>query len=237
MSDTVHPQTANREFGGRARKIVGKVLPSGLYGRAAVILIIPIVAMHLVIATGLIQRLYEGVTAQMTGNLALEIDLLLESHDSYATLARQASRLNIQTSTPVRPVADRRSFYDLSGRVVSDVLYARFSNLAGVDLVSVPGHVLLSFKTPNALLDMEFSRRRVTASNPHQLLVLMTFTAALMTLVAYVFLRRQLRPIHRLADAAEAFGRGEHDPFQPAGASEVRSAGLSFLKMRDRIEQ
>ena len=82
-----------------------------------------------------------------------------------------------------------------------------------------------------------FSRYRVTASNPHQLLVLMIFTSFLMTLIAYAFLRNQLRPMTRLAVAAEAFGKGRSVPYRPRGANEVRAAGRAFLDMRARIER
>ncbi len=58
-----------------------------------------------------------------------------------------------------------------------------------------------------------------------------------MTLIAFVYLRNQLRPIKRLARAAEAFGRGRHVPYTPAGAVEVRAAGTAFVDMRARIER
>jgi two-component system osmolarity sensor histidine kinase EnvZ len=58
-----------------------------------------------------------------------------------------------------------------------------------------------------------------------------------MTVIAYIYLRNQLRPITRLADAAEAFGRGRHLPYSPAGATEVRAAGTAFVDMRNRIER
>ena len=46
-----------------------------------------------------------------------------------------------------------------------------------------------------------------------------------------------MRPITRLARAAEAFGRGRHLDYRPAGAVEVRAAGNAFLDMRARIER
>jgi two-component system osmolarity sensor histidine kinase EnvZ len=58
-----------------------------------------------------------------------------------------------------------------------------------------------------------------------------------MTAVAFVYLRNQLRPITRLAAAAEAFGQGRVVPYRPAGAREVRAAGQAFLEMRARIER
>ncbi|MDX5356811.1 MAG: ATP-binding protein, partial [Rhodobacterales bacterium] len=56
-------------------------------------------------------------------------------------------------------------------------------------------------------------------------------------LIAYIFLRNQLRPIKRLAETAEAFGKGRVVPYRPRGALEVRAAGAAFLAMRARIER
>jgi two-component system osmolarity sensor histidine kinase EnvZ len=106
-----------------------------------------------------------------------------------------------------------------------------------VDLQTNSGQVRLMFATRHGPLAMTVDRRRVTASNPHQLLVLMIFTSVLMTLIAYLFLSNQLRPIQRLAVAAEAFGKGRHIPYKPRGAMEVRAAGSAFLDMRARIER
>ena len=84
---------------------------------------------------------------------------------------------------------------------------------------------------------MDFDRTRLSASNPHQLLVNMVFFGVLMTVISFIYLRNQLRPITRMAQAAEAFGRGRHVPYKPAGAVEVRAAGHAFLDMRARIER
>ncbi len=57
--------------------------------------------------------------------------------------------------------------------------------------------------------------------------------------IAILFLRNQIRPIQRLADAAERFGKGQPIPqeFRPRGAAEVRQATVAFLEMRNRIER
>ena len=56
-------------------------------------------------------------------------------------------------------------------------------------------------------------------------------------MIAFVFLRNQLRPIKRLARASEAFGKGQIRAYRPSGATEVRAAGNAFLDMRSRIER
>ena len=84
---------------------------------------------------------------------------------------------------------------------------------------------------------LRLERARVSASNPHQLIVNMVVFGAFFTLIAFVYLRNQLRPITRLASAAEAFGRGQTVPYSASGAIEVKAAGNAFLEMRNRIER
>ena len=59
----------------------------------------------------------------------------------------------------------------------------------------------------------------------------------MLIVVAILFLRNQIRPILRLAAAAEDFGKGRDLDFQPRGAREVRQAGYAFLEMKRRIER
>ena len=69
-------------------------------------------------------------------------------------------------------------------------------------------------------------------------LVWMVATSLVVLTIAILFLRNQIRPIVRLADAAEAFGKGREVPnFRPRGAREVRRAAAAFLEMKMRIER
>ena len=95
----------------------------------------------------------------------------------------------------------------------------------------------IGIRTDAGILEAVVPRDRLSVSNPHQLLVLMILVSLLLTAVAIVFLRNQVRPIRTLAEAAEAFGKGRAQPFRPAGAEEVRRAGAAFLSMRTRLER
>ncbi len=220
-------------------------LPRSLYGRAALILVLPVVAIQLVVSVLFIQRHFEGVTRQMSRTMVLELGYL---HDRISAApdqeaARTAGRdiggpLGLSVDLPGgSAVADTRLFYDISGRAVAAELRQALPWVLAVDLGSNTRRVFLRADTPHGPMGVSFDRRRVSASNPHQLLVLMLGTSLLMTLVAYLFLRNQLRPILRLAEAAAAFGRGRVLPYTPSGATEVRRAGHAFLAMRARIER
>ncbi|MDD8022427.1 MAG: ATP-binding protein [Paracoccaceae bacterium] len=225
-----------------------QIMPRGLYGRAALILVVPIVTIQLVVSVVFIQRHFERVTRQMTETMQREIVLLIDRVEAAPDLASAreqaadlAGPLGLRFALPAPPevvavTTDQRPFSDLTGIVVIDSLRTGVPDLRAIDLTG--GSVVrLSINTVHGVLDLSFSRGRVSASNPHQLLVLMLAVSLLMTVIAYLFLRNQLRPIRRLARAAEAFGRGRAEPYRPSGATEVRSAGAAFLDMRARIER
>ena len=224
-----------------ARPLPRSLLPRGLYGRAALILIVPIVAIQLVVSVVFLQRHFDGVTRQMTGNLERELRLVADLVDDPAAAPGAAQQLAAALGLrldlpPARPPVSERLFYDLSGRVMAEVLAEALPGLLAVDL-SDTREVTLWLRTGAGPVQIGFERRRVSASNPHQLLVLMVVTGLVMTVVAILFMRNQLRPIRRLARAAEAFGTGRTEPYKPSGATEVRAAGRAFLDMRARIER
>ncbi len=226
------------------------LLPRGLYGRAALILVVPIVTIQIVVSLAFIQRHFEIVTRQMTESLVIQVNFLLAEADrggspdeARARAMRIAKPLELEVALPSPWTSDTdlREFYDLSGRAVISTLRQGLPDLRAVDLVSADklgdSEVRMLLDTDLGPLSVSVPRRRVSASNPHQLLVWMLATSILMTIIAYLFLRNQLRPIKRLADAAEAFGKGRSVPYRARGALEVRAAGAAFLDMRSRIER
>ncbi|RVT86567.1 HAMP domain-containing protein [Rhodobacteraceae bacterium CCMM004] len=220
--------------------------PRSLYGRAALILLVPIVTIQIVVSGVFIQRHFEDVTEQMAYNIGLELDHILarisEAPDADAAadaIGPLAEALQIDAALPA-PAAvrgDRRLFYDLSGRQLISSLRRRIDGITGIELAEDDNRVHMTIETDKGLLDLGFSRYRVSASNPHQLLVISLFVSVVMATVAYLFLKNQVRPIARLAHAAEAFGKGRTLPYHPSGATEVRAAGSAFLDMRNRIER
>ncbi|SER48167.1 two-component system, OmpR family, osmolarity sensor histidine kinase EnvZ [Tranquillimonas rosea] len=220
-------------------------MPRSLYGRAALILMVPIVTVQLVVSVVFIQDHFEDVTEQLTRSVAMELSFISDQVDAAGDPASALTRTSALAATLDTTIAlpaegavpTRRRFYDLSGRKVIEVLDARLPGLSGVDLASDMSAVTLSIDTDQGPLRATFPRSRVSASNPHQLLVLMVAVSALMTLIAFLFLRNQLRPVKRLAEAADAFGKGRTLPYKPSGATEMRAAGSAFLAMRSRIER
>ena len=219
---------------------IKQYMPKRLYWRAAIILLFPVIFLQLIISVVIIKRHFEGVTEQMTRTVASQIELIATTVekseiDTALSLSKSLKMELLEIGTTDQQVLNRRHFYDVSGIVVIRELYD-LKWVQNIDLLD-DDYVTVTLKLAEMDFQLRFERARVSASNPHQLIVNMVVFGAFFTLIAFVYLRNQLRPITRLATAAEAFGRGQTVPYTASGAIEVKAAGNAFLEMRNRIER
>ncbi len=221
-------------------------MPRSLYVRAALILVLPVVVLLLVVGVAFLQKHLEDVTAQMTRAASREVMLVVEVMEKAETQqqALAAVRPDLQAlemnahflGVNEKPVIGHRRWYDfIAPRVTAD-LQALLPDLVAVALPS-GDEARVYMQTHLGVLQLTFDRRRLSPTAPHQLIVTMVFFAVIMTSISFLYMRNQLRPITRLAEAAQAFGRGRVVPYSPGGAIEVRAAGSAFLDMRARIER
>lgn len=216
--------------------------PRSLYWRATLIVLVPVLTILLVVTVVFFQRFYEDVTRQMTSSIVQELRVVIERLDGADDLANAleiTAPLGIEfgPNDAADRLSDQREWTDISGLTVIATLRDGLPELVAVDLASRDRFARLFIETASGRHVLDVPRRRLSARNPHQFLVLIGFTALLMSGIALIYLHNQMRPIRRLALAAEAFGKGRVVPYRPSGASEVRLAGSAFLDMRDRIER
>ena len=155
-------------------KWIKSYMPKRLYFRAALILVFPVVFLQLIVSIVFIQRHFEGVTVQMTRTVAAELDLITEVINREGAVAAQqiARSLGMSMSIVAQDTQflERRRIYDLTGLVVRRELLV----LPEILTVDLPDNrkVNARIKSGQEFFDIQFSRRRVSASNPHQLIVL-----------------------------------------------------------------
>jgi two-component system osmolarity sensor histidine kinase EnvZ len=83
---------------------------------------------------------------------------------------------------------------------------------------------------------IKFPKKYLISETPIILFLWIISVSLLLSLIAFLFLRIQIRAIQRLAKSAEEFGEGKNlKKFKPEGAMEIRQAGATFMKMRRRI--
>ena len=223
-------------------------LPKGLFGRALLILLVPVILIQITVTLVFIERHLDGVTRQMSATIARELRSfasVVEAQSNADTIARTVSELSSGIGYDLAYAPDdfidpqaRRPFYRIADRAIIKALQRETGYPVSVDTERTPKAVHVAIQLSGGVLHAKPPKRRLTTRNPHFLLVWMGAVSIFLIIVAMLFLRNQVRPIRQLVAAAEAFGKGQPaPPFKPAGAEEVRRAGLAFLTMRSRIER
>jgi len=232
-----------------AGRALNRRLPKSLFGRSMLIVVLPIVILLAVLTQVFIDRHYQLVTRRLSDAVARDVgavvDLVKAAPDerALALLERTAlKRLDMAVTlrpevTTLRPPPPR-TFFSLLDDTLSSTLNRRITEPLRLDTVSFQPLVEVEVLTAKGVLRILFPRNNAYAANSHIFLVWMVVTALFLVIVAVVFLRNQIRPIQRLAVAAEMVGRGRTPKdFVPSGAREVRQAALAFIEMRRRIER
>ncbi|MEM9763372.1 MAG: ATP-binding protein [Pseudomonadota bacterium] len=225
-----------------------RYLPRSLFGRALLILVLPIVLLQGVVTTVLVTRHYDSVTLQMSSGVARELDYLVAQVEEAENLWR-ARQLLANVGPPLRiafrldaradelPPSKPPGFWDFTGHVIEETVTGGLERPVTLDLASTDKTVVIRILTARGVLTAAVPRRQLNPTNPHQLIILTTVVALGLVAVALIFLRNQVRPIRELARAAQDFGRGRPALLRPSGAEEVRRAGHAFLEMRTRLER
>lgn len=237
-------------FSSLLSKMGDKLFPKGLYARALLIIITPIVLLEGVVAYAFMESHWQSVTRRLSEATARDIAAVIDLYtnykgkDDYASL-RKLSRDRLNLSFQILPKgelppAQPKPFFALLDRTLSKEIRKRIKGVPfWIDTVGNSRHVEIKVQLENNILRFVATRSQTYASNSHIFLIWMVVTSVILLTVAILFLRNQIRPVLRLAEAADNFGKGRPmpDDLKPRGALEVRQAAVAFLEMRDRIVQ
>lgn len=222
-------------------------MPRGLFGRSLMIIVMPVVMVQAVVTYLLFDQQWDSVTMRISRAVAAQIVLFVQSYETLGEerFAAEAVRLR-ETSFGLVPVVKQGEkipetdspAYDVLKRVFVRELSSRIERPVWIDSTTLEDHVDIRVQLDGAVMHVMAERKRVMSTNTHVWVGWMIATSLVFLSVAIIFLRNQIRPIERLADAAEAFGKGRDAPdFRPSGATEVRRASLAFIDMRERISR
>ena len=232
----------------RAGRWLNSVMPKGLYARALLIIIVPMVILQSVVAFVFMERHWSLVTQRLSASVVQDIAALIDVDKGYPQDAEQAQLRRIAQQRlalvvdflPVTelPPPGPKPFFSLLDQALSEELRKQIGRPFWIDTVGRSALVEIRIRLDDKVLRVFARRGAAYASNSEIFLLWMVGTSLVLLTVAILFLRNQIRPILRLADAAESFGKGRDEPnFRPRGAREVRRAAHAFIEMKTRIER
>lgn len=232
----------------RLARWLNSVMPKGLFARAVLIIILPMVILQSVVAFVFMERHWNVVTQRLSAGVVADIAALADIYKTYPQDADQSQLRRIAQQRlglvvdflplgempPPRP----KPFFSLIDQALSEELRKQVARPFWIDTVGKSSQVEIRVQLDNTIMRVFARRNAAYASNSEIFLVWMVGTSVVLLTVAIIFLRNQIKPILKLADAAESFGKGRDVPnFRPRGAREVRRAANAFIEMKARVER
>ena len=245
----IHAQLARiRDGWRRLSRWLNSVMPKGLYARALLIIILPMVILQSVIAFVFMERHWNVVTQRLSAGVVQDIAALIDVYRAYPqdkdqTLIRTIAQQRLGLVVDFLPAGEMpppgpKPFFSLLDQTLSEELRKQIARPYWIDTVGKSALVEIRIQLDNNVMRIYARRNAAYASNSEIFLLWMVGTSAVLLFVAIIFLRNQIKPILKLADAAEAFGKGRDAPnFRPRGAREVRRAAQAFIEMKTRVER
>lgn len=229
----------------RMSRWLNSVMPKGLYARALLIIIAPMVILQSVIAFVFMERHWSLVTQRLSADVVHDIAALTDFYKLYPqdeAILRKIAQDRLGLTVDLLPIGDMpppgpKPFFSLLDQALS-VELRKIGRPFWIDTVGKSSLVEIRIQLDNAVMRVFARRGAAYASNSEIFLIWMVGTSTVLLIVAIIFLRNQIKPILRLADAAESFGKGRDVPnFRPRGAREVRRAAQAFIEMKTRVER
>ena len=216
--------------------------PKSLMHRFVLIILIPLLMLQIVMVTFFYERHWDIVSRRLALDITGDIKVI-------TTLIEQVPRENLAQWLAVisRHLSLEGAYYPEQFLEFAPQKNAPNTHLKNLQIavqdLGYPyqmhtGHhhgqeVTLQLKT--GTLQIYIPKKRFFTSTVHVFLLWMLGSFILLFLMAFLFMKNQVRSIQKLSIAAEKFGRGIVVPFRPSGAAEVKQAGRSFILMKRRL--
>lgn len=228
-----------------------RLVPRGLLGRALLIILVPLVVVQ-VVALFLfygshLDVISRRLAAGVAGDVAMVVELLARNprQEDRGWIFREAAwrldlSLALEAQATLGPSANRSASLPLLP--LEEDLAAAMRERVGLpfdtDWQSDPRSVIIRVQLPDGVLHVEAARKRLFSGTLYLFVIWVVGSSLLVFVVAGLFMKNQVRAVRRLAEAAEAFGRGRDiGPMKPEGAAEARQAAIAFNAMQGRIRR
>ena len=227
-----------------------KIFPNTLFFRTMLLIFIPLILVQIVSVVAFFNGNWEKVGRRLSDNLSNNVAFAVETISQNEYILPEITDLykkNYGIKVELIIGDDQlkvkaNTHYDKEYKIVTGFLekslHQKFpDSITSVYLANDKDDVIILIEAPEGLYRFTTSTKSIFSTSIFGFVAWMVGTSMLLFLVATLFLRIQVRSIATLAQVAEDFGKGINTPFKPSGSSEVRKAGIAFIKMKERIQK
>ncbi|HNS45574.1 MAG TPA: ATP-binding protein [Alphaproteobacteria bacterium] len=227
---------------------IHKILPRTLFARSLLIIVIPVLLMEIVVMSVFVDNHWRKITSRLAFGVAGEIAIMADEIEGGVTDKRlekltnyAAQNLDLlityEKGETLKPeIVFEGTWEPFTAMALSKALSEQVRRPFSLSTSPDDKWVNVGIQLDGGVLRILALERRLFSSSAYIFLLWLGGSSVILFSIAVIFMRNQIRPIRRLALAAERMGTGrEILSFKPEGAREVRAAGRAFLEMHERI--
>ena len=221
------------------------ITPKSLFGRMLAIILVPIILVQIISVSIFYERHWDWVSRHMSKNLAKDLGLLIDELGNEPSKDQRAL-----SAVRARQYFDI-IFYWLDGGILkpNQSFNSKFKNFRTslesrikkpfyLSSIEDSTKFYVDIQLANGIVRMNIDNKRLFVPTGITFIMWSVGASVILFSIAIIFLRGQVRPILRLANAARQIGFGrEVTDYNIEGATEVRIAGRAFQAMRHRINK
>jgi len=225
---------------------IKRFLPRTLEGRTILILVVPVIVAQMITVYIFFERHFSTLSVELSRAVAGDVAMLIEATEKAPDrrpriFASAAGTLDLSVEFEegaTLPADVTKHWNPLIEPILATALQEKVSRPFTIGAYGDDNWVEIRVQLADGVLDVRSPQRRLFSYTAFVFIAWVVGASLLLTWIAVIFMRNQVRPIRRLALAAENFGKGRDTMrLKPAGALEVRQAATAFLTMRDRIRR
>jgi two-component system osmolarity sensor histidine kinase EnvZ len=226
-----------------------RLLPRSLFGRSVLIIVVPLILLQAVALQIFYGTHWEVVSRRLAGAVAGDVALaveLLRRHPEAGEQEWLAQQMLARTELAMRFAEGEILPTDppdvIEGPTETELRAALAERVRLPFRIDWSGRtdreVQIRIQLPEGVLHVEAPAKRLFTGTVTVFVLWLIGSALILFAIAAVFMRNQVKPVRRLALAADAFGKGRDvGPIKPEGADEVRQAATAFNHMQARLRR
>ncbi len=223
--------------------IYKKLIPSSLLGRSLIIIFIPVIILVTLTTLIFYQTSWNIISKRLSQSVVADINVIVKLIDQ--DLKYKAIKIaeddfkmvvNYKKDTNLNPLSFRAQRGILPQRLQQAL--EELNKPFFYDISNLDQGVKIAIQLNQDLLLLNVDKDRLYSGSAFVFLLWMFFASFVLLLLAYFFMKGQIRPLKRLSIIAESFGRGLDAPeLKGSGALEIRQTTNAFNQMRKRIKR
>ena len=216
---------------------IKKILPKSLLPRLLIIFFVPLISIQCLAIFLFYDRHWEKITTRFANIASNQVNLIIDDFEKNNSVnEKMLGTLNIKFKIE-KNKGPKESV--LPDGFIQENIFNTFQNRIKFqhNILFRDKEVIVDIFLKRESIRLVFPKKYLVSETPIILFLWIITSSMFLSLIAFLFMRIQVRAISRLARFSDDSGFGEKTrKFKPEGAIEIRMAGNALIKMKKRMQ-